>query len=462
MKSRPASPKLFGTDGIRAHAGGYPLDPRTIPAIGRAIGAELGGTVILGCDPRESSPWIGRLLRAGLATVGAGVEDAGVVPTPAVALLTQQADAAGGIMISASHNAYGDNGIKVFAADGRKIENDAEARIEHRVATDDGADAATSFEATSDGDTDDPTPSPLADRYVELLRKRFRSGKWLSRLGIVVDCANGAMSRIAPAMFRTLGAEVHAIHADPDGTNINAGCGAVHPASLLATVKEKTADFGVAFDGDGDRAMFATRAGRLIDGDAVLLLITRNLRRAGKLDNSVVVGTSMTNYALELVLAAEGVRLVRTDVGDRYVFREMLSLRASIGGEPSGHIIFGDFGLSGDGLLTALKLAETIVEGTSSLDALTKDWNPMPQLIRNVPVAEKVPLESLSEVSGKIDEIAGLLRGRGRIVVRYSGTEALLRIMIESDSAETNQAYAADLAALFVRSLGPAGRLSMG
>jgi len=208
--------------------------------------------------------------------------------------------------------------------------------------------------------------------------------------------------------------------------------------------------------------MFATRAGRLIDGDAVLLLITRRLRRAGKLENSVVVGTSMTNYALEQVLAAEGVRLVRTDVGDRYVFREMLSLRASIGGEPSGHIIFGDFGLSGDGLLTALKLAETIVEGTSSLDALTKDWNPMPQLIRNVPAAEKVPLESLSEVSGKIDEIAGLLRGRGRIVVRYSGTEALLRIMIESDSAETNEAYAADLAALFVRSLGPAGRLSMG
>ena len=456
MKSQPASPRLFGTDGIRARAGGYPLDPRTIPAIGRAIGRELGGTVILGSDPRESSPWIARLLRQGLAAVGAGIEDAGVIPTPAVALLTQQADAAGGIMISASHNAYGDNGIKVFAADGRKIEDNVEARIENRVATDDDPDAPTSFDSTGDGDTRDPTPSPLADRYIELLRKRFPSDDWLSGLGIVVDCANGAMSRIAPSLFRTLGAEVHAIHADPDGTNINAGCGAVHPASLLATVAERAADFGVAFDGDGDRAMFATRTGRLIDGDAVLLLITRRLRQAGRLENSVVVGTSMTNYALEQVLAAEGVRLIRADVGDRYVFREMLSLGASIGGEPSGHIILGDFGLSGDGLLTALKLAETIVEGTSSLDALTKDWNPMPQLIRNVPVAEKVPLESLSEVSGKIDEIAGLLRGRGRIVVRYSGTEALLRIMIESDSAETNEAYAADLAALFVSSLGPA------
>ena len=440
--------KLFGTDGIRSQAGKFPLDRSTIPAIGQAIGERLGGPVLVGQDPRTSGPWIMSSLRTGLDHIGVEVEDGGVLPTPAVALLTKETAVRGGVMISASHNSFEDNGIKIFGPDGRKLGDNDEAGIETRVneLLEAGQDPATETDSdTSSNMTDVDRRSHLADRYMTLLGERFGSGRWMEGLRIVTDCANGAMSKVAPALLESLGAEVSAIHANPSGVNINADCGAVHPESLIEHVCNSSADLGVAFDGDGDRSIFVSSAGELVDGDAVLLIIARLLKSNGRLEPATVVGTSMTNYGLEKALAGEGIALVRTDVGDRYVFREMLNGGALLGGEPSGHIIFSDYGLSGDGLLTTLKVCEAMVSQNASLDELTRGWQSAPQLLQNLPVAEKPPLDSLPAVTEKIGEIATRLEGKGRIVVRYSGTERLLRIMIESDSDDTNDAYADEL-----------------
>lgn len=449
--------KLFGTDGIRARAGHFPVDVETIPAIGQAIGERLGGPVLVGRDPRQSSPWIFELLRAGLETSGAKVEDAGVIPTPAIALLTQQTEARGGVMISASHNAFEDNGIKVFGPDGRKLPDAAEAEIEERVRELQPAKSEPPSDRRADSTRKQTATSTSAStvRYTELLRERFPDGRWLEGFRIMADCANGAMSSVAPALLETLGAEVTTIHSSPSGRNINASCGAVHPASLIEHVGQDHPDLGVAYDGDGDRSMFVSSSGRLIDGDAVLLVMARLLKKAGNLTRPIVVGTSMTNYRLERILRREGIELVRVDVGDRYVFQEMSSSGAELGGEPSGHIIFSDYRLSGDGLLTTLKLCEVMVEEQSSIDALTEDWEPAPQLLRNIPVTEKIPLDTLPKVRQKIDEIARALEDRGRIVVRYSGTEPLLRVMIESDSAETNDTYAEELISVVRTALAP-------
>jgi phosphoglucosamine mutase len=439
--------KLFGTDGIRARAGEFPLNAPTIVVMGQAIGEVLGGELLLGEDTRESSPWIRDLLKEGLGRTKATVHDGGVIPTPAVALLTKHDRYSGGVMISASHNPFDDNGIKVFAPDGTKVDDDAEARIERRIFELLPPGAREQRDAIPESTVSAANATGAPKRYAELLASHFPQRSWLNGVSVLMDCSNGAMSIVAPSILRSLGAEVRVIHAAPSGKNINAGCGAVHLEALTGAMKSSRADFGVAFDGDGDRSMFVSGTGRRIDGDAVLLIMARRLKRAGRLNPPVVVGTSMTNYALEKKLQAEAINLTRVAVGDRFVFEEMLRSGSVLGGEPAGHVIFSDFRISGDALLTTLKLAEAIVEERASLDDLTRDWMEAPQLLKGVRVKQKVPLESLPAVQKKIAQAEEALKGCGRIVVRYSGTEPLLRVMIESDDASRNDDLMEDLLA---------------
>src|SRR5262245_52310945 len=310
--------KLFGTDGIRTRAGQFPLNQPAILAIGQAIGEELGWRILVGEDTRTSSAWILGLLIEGINHSGRShAEQAGVIPTPAVALLTRSHSFAGGIVISASHNPFEDNGIKVFSQDGTKLTDDVEGRIERRIAEllPNGAEAMT--DSVADLKSSQVLTTSWLRRYEELLVSHFPGGRWLGGMSIVADCANGAMSVVAPELLGALGADVRAICATPTGTNINANCGAVHTETLASEMREGAADFGVAFDGDGDRSLFVSRDGRLVDGDAVLLVMARRMKP------SRIVGTSMTNYALEKKLASEGVELTRVAVGDRYIFEEM-------------------------------------------------------------------------------------------------------------------------------------------
>jgi phosphoglucosamine mutase len=432
--------KLFGTDGIRTRAGVFPLNQPAILAIGQAIGEELSGRILVGEDTRISSPWILSLLIEGISRSGKSQpEPAGVIPTPAVALLTRAHSFSGGIMISASHNPFEDNGIKVFSRDGTKLTDDVEGRIERRIAQLLPAGTEALTDSVPDSTSSQDSTTSWLRGYEELLVSHFPAGQWLRGKRIVADCANGAMSVVAPEVLRALGADVRAICATPTGRNINAECGAVHTERLMSAMSEATADFGVAFDGDGDRSLFVSQSGRLVDGDAVLLVMTRRMKP------SRVVGTSMTNYALEKKLESEGAELTRVAVGDRYVFEEMLRSGATLGGEPSGHIIFSDFRLSGDGLLTTLKLAQAIVETGQSLDNLTRDWSPAPQILKGVRVSQRVPLEKMNRLQATMQDAEAVLNGCGRMVVRYSGTEPLLRVMIESDDAQRNEEWMKNL-----------------
>jgi phosphoglucosamine mutase len=428
--------KLFGTDGIRARAGEFPLNAAAIVAIGQALGERLAGRVLIGQDTRVSSPWIFELLKEGFTRSGkATIENAGVIPTPAVALLTREHSFSGGVMISASHNPFEDNGIKVFSSDGTKLKDAMEAEIEQRIHALIPPSADLQKDSVPDAVISKDGARHWLDGYRDLLLSHFAQGPWLKGMRIVADCANGAMGVIAPEILRKLGAEVRVVCGEPTGKNINLGCGAVHLEALAAAMKDSHADFGVAFDGDGDRSLFAAGSGKQVDGDAVLLLMARRMKP------SAVVGTSMTNYALEKMLSAEGVSLTRVGVGDRYIFEEMQRGGAAIGGEPSGHIIYSDFRLSGDGLLTTLKVAEAIVNAKKSLDDLTKDWVPAPQLLKGVRVAKRVPLEELKTLKREMRDANKVLEGCGRLVVRYSGTEPLLRVMIESDDAKRNEEW---------------------
>jgi phosphoglucosamine mutase len=431
--------RLFGTDGIRACAGEFPLNGETIIAIGRAIGEKLAGKVLVGQDTRVSSPWIFEHLQKGFSRTAATLQNAGVIPTPAVALLTKWLGYAGGVMISASHNPYQDNGIKIFGADGTKLTDADEAEIEKRVfqlldskGKRERIDKVPEREVTAANDTG------WLERYQEILLSHFPNTDWLRGLRIVLDCANGAMSEIAPRLLTKLGADVVVTHAWPNGTNINDGCGAVHVEALRSAMRAGLADFGVAFDGDGDRSLFMSNSTRLIDGDAVLLLMARRMKKSSQLQPPVVVGTVMTNFTLERMLRDEGITLTRVAVGDRFIFEEMQRTGARLGGEPSGHVIFPDFKLSGDGLLTTLKVAEAIATDRASFEDLTRDWLEAPQLLKNVRVREKIPLETLPAIQAKMTEVNHELEGCGRLVVRYSGTEPLLRVMIESDDVHRN------------------------
>jgi phosphoglucosamine mutase len=445
------SKELFGTDGIRGIPGEYPLDDQTLYWVGRSVGGylRLGNShprVLIGTDTRESGTHIASEIAAGLGEEGIHSSFAGVITTPGVACLVRKEGFAAGVVISASHNPYHDNGVKLFAGSGMKFPDGIEEQIETEILRHrNGKPSALAAGLTPDRQLDED--------YLEFLRGSIIPGAKLAGLRIVLDCANGAASSLAPALFRSLGAEVIAIHNAPDGRNINANCGSLYPEELQKRVPQEHAALGVAFDGDADRAMFVSASGRVVDGDGVLLAAARYLRSAGMLKGRAVVGTAMTNLGLERALALEGLSLVRVPVGDRYVLEEMLRSGANLGGEQSGHVIFLDDATTGDGLLTALKIACLVVL-QGPLDELVKGLKAYPQTILNVKVRAKPPLETLPEVSRALVDAERALGASGRVVLRYSGTEPKARVMVEAERAEDVQHWAERLASAVKSALG--------
>ena len=433
--------QLFGTDGIRGVAGEYPLDRRTVYAIGRALGQRLAAReasarVVIGQDTRESSSWISSVLAAGLEASRTRAVSAGVITTPGVAYLTRANQFAAGIVISASHNPWQDNGIKVFGADGYKLSDQLEHEIE--------ADIFAHLEQLAEGASDAaasacdmlPGEQKLREQYAEWLAALIGDTD-LSRLHVLVDCANGAASSIAPLVFRDCGLSADFIHIEPDGRNINAGCGALHPENVAQAVAASSGkyDLGITFDGDADRAMFSCAQGRVVNGDGVLLLAARDMKTHVRLHNDTVVATTMSNMGLETALKRSGIRMLRAPVGDKYVLEEMLKTGATLGGEQSGHILFRDMDVTtGDGLLTALRVLDVIARTGQPLTDLVTDMKVFPQEIKNVKVREKLPLEQLPAVMDAIRAAEHDLDGNGRVVVRYSGTEKLARVMIEAET----------------------------
>ena len=419
--------QLFGTDGIRGLAGEYPLDPATVHAFGMALGADLGRVasgvgVVIGMDTRESGSWIAAQVAGGLLRRGVHVSFAGVITTPGIAYLTRSNDFTAGVMISASHNPYRDNGIKVFGHSGFKLPDDEEHAVEQEIfrLRDEGVDPAEASLAPD---------SSLARHYLDFLTSTV-SGSFAG-MRIVVDCGNGAASQLAPALFRHLGADVHAICNEPNGRNINLGCGSQHVEPLRAAVLEDRADLGVAFDGDADRAIFVAANGQIVDGDAVLLIAARALQAAGKLDGALVVATVMSNLGLEQALDRDGIRLLRTPVGDKYVLEEMVREGAALGGEQSGHVIFRQYATPGDGLLTALRILETARDSGKGLAELTTGLQIYPQRLVSIRVREKKALNELPAVAREIADCERAFGSDGRVLVRFSGTEPVARVMVE-------------------------------
>ena len=436
--------QLFGTDGIRGIPGKYPLDDHTLFWVGRSLARYLRRQgppprVLIGMDTRESGPHIAGQIAAGLREEGSAAVSAGVISTPGVACLVAKQGFSAGVVISASHNPYHDNGVKLFAGSGMKFPDEIEEQLEIEILHHRNGPLPAMAQPLV-------TDRKLDEEYLAFLRGCILPGAKLDGFKIVLDCGNGAASSLGPALFRALGARVTAIHDRPNGRNINAGCGSLHPESLCRKVVEQRAALGVAFDGDADRAMFASASGRVVDGDGVLLIAARYLRSAGRLKGARVIGTTMANLGLERLLAAEGLTLVRMPVGDRYVLEEMLRSGSNLGGEQSGHIIFLDDATTGDGLLTALKIA-CLVALRGPLDELVRDLKVYPQTIINVSVRAKPPLEELAEVSRALDEANQALADSGRIVLRYSGTEPKARVMVEAERAEDVTLWAERIAA---------------
>ncbi len=441
--------KLFGTDGIRAVAGESPLDANTIYACGLALGHSLRNSVqgsfpkvLLGRDTRESGPWIAATLAAGLRETGVRVESAGVVPTPAVAFLARTHGFQAGVVISASHNPWRDNGIKLFGADGFKLADAVELAMEdeilHHAAEIERQDAAPD-PATLPSVEDN---SALQADYIQFLIDCV-PGLKLDGLRIVADCANGAAAAVAPELFRRLGGDgVTLLNIAPDGRNINAGCGALHPKWVAAEVVSRGAEIGLTFDGDADRCMLAGSKNNVVNGDAILLMAARDLKARGLLTGDLVVATTMSNMGLEAALTRSGRRMLRAPVGARYVLEEMLWHKAALGGEQSGHILLPHLATTGDGLMTALVVLDLIARSGKSVDELTAELKEFPQIIVNVKVREKKPLESISAVAAAIHAAEVELKDSGRVVIRYSGTEALVRVMIEAESEEAMRRHA--------------------
>jgi phosphoglucosamine mutase len=446
--------QLFGTDGIRAVAGESPLDCRTIHAVGLTLARTLAAQgaaprLVLGMDTRESSPWIGAALAGGLRQGGALVENAGVITTPGVAYLARRHGFSAGIVISASHNPWQDNGIKVFGGDGYKLPDEQELAIEQEIFR---HLADPSFAPAPDSKLP-PVMTHYRHQYEAFLRQAV-PGLSLHGRTLVVDCANGAGSAIAPELFSTLGGTMHLTHSSPDGRNINEHCGALHPEIVARETAERCADIGITLDGDADRAMFADSRGNVVNGDAVLLLAARDLQSRGALKDDTVVATTMSNMGLEAALSRNGIRMLRAPVGDKYVLQMMRRHCASLGGEQSGHILFPAHSTTGDGLLTALLVLDILQRSGKPLHELTADLKVFPQVILNVRVREKQPLEQLASVSRCVTEAEDALAGRGRVVVRYSGTEALARVMIEAESRAEMEHHAERIAQAIRAELG--------
>ncbi len=454
-----ASRQLFGTDGIRGVAGEFPLTAESTFCIGRALGHDLLRTqprpsVVIGQDTRESSCWIADRVMLGLSSCGCEVHSAGVITTPGVAYLARSRKYAAGVVISASHNPWIDNGIKVFSGDGYKLPDAHELAIEKEI-----------FSLLGNSQTNGSTPAKpaaslpgeasLRRDYIEWLAHSVKGD--LSRLRVLVDCANGAATAEAPELFKECRVQATFLNASPDGKNINKNAGALHPEVVAKAVAESSGkfDLGVTFDGDADRALFSDANGRVVNGDAVLLLTARDFQSRGILTGSTVVATTMSNMGLEIALRKSGIRMLRANVGDKYVLEEMLKTGAVLGGEQSGHIIFRDGdATTGDGLLTALRVMEIMARSGKPLAELIGDLKVFPQTIQNIRVREKVPFARVPEIQRSIEAAERELDGNGRVVVRYSGTEALARVMIEAESEEKMNALAASISGAIKSALG--------
>src|SRR5213082_588812 len=443
--------EFFGTDGIRGVPGTPPLDDATLYATGRSLGVYLkrehgAAHVLIGVDTRESGPHIVSLLAAGLAQAGATVAFAGVITTPGVACLVRQGDFHAGVVISASHNPFQDNGVKLFSHAGMKFPDAVEEELEAGILKHRSEAAPKNLPPLTADES-------LDAEYLAFLRKRFIPGAKLSGFRIVLDCANGAAYKLGPELFRSLGADAIAMGVSPDGRNINAGCGSLHLEGLQKRVVAEKARLGVAFDGDADRALFACETGKIVNGDGVLLAAARFLDSQNKLTGDRVVATSMSNLGLERVLAREQITLARAAVGDRYVLEEMLRSGNVLGGEQSGHIIFLDDSPAGDGLLTAAKIA-SLVSMHGKIESLVEGLKDYPQLIVNVKVRAKPPLDMLPEVSRALAEAQSALGDNGRVVLRYSGTEQLARVMVEAEHEADVQRFSQSLANALRSSIG--------
>jgi phosphoglucosamine mutase len=433
---------LFGTDGVRGTAGEYPLDPSTVRRIGAALVRALPhGTgfprLLVGRDTRESGSWLEAELAQGASGEGALITSAGVVPTPAVAYLTRAQGYDAGVVISASHNPFEDNGIKLFSGKGEKFTERVEREVEAVVADGSWEPAPGSPAGIATAD--------LVDAYLEHLRGVFPESTGIRGFKLAIDCANGATTRAAPELFESLGIDTVVMGNAPDGRNINLRCGSTHPEALVRLVLERGCQAGVAFDGDGDRAIFVDDRGRLVNGDAVLLMCARQLQREGRLKGGAIVATVMSNIGLELALRESGIDLVRSPVGDKHVMEEMLARGAALGGEQSGHIIFSDYLFTGDGLCTALNVLRTIALTGRPLVALADDLVSYPQVLLNVRVRQRVDLASIPSIARAIARIEDRLDGRGRLLVRYSGTEPLLRVMLEGQREDEIRRWAQEI-----------------
>jgi phosphoglucosamine mutase len=449
--------KLFGTDGIRAVAGEAPLDERTVYAVGVALATKFGkgSTIIMGMDTRESGPWIAQTLAAGLSAGGATVANAGVITTPAIAFLARKHGYSAGVVISASHNPWRDNGIKIFGGDGYKlpdeVELDIEAEIEKQVLSlrqaqgqDDNVKGRNALPEVNES---------YRAEYIQFLLEAV-PGISLDNRKVVIDCANGAASSVAPQLFASLRGTVEVTHASPDGRNINEHCGALHPEIVAAEVKAHRASMGFTFDGDADRALFADEHGNVVNGDAVMLACARDMHARGELAGDIVVATTMSNMGLEAAFKRSGIEMLRAPVGDKYVLEQMKATGASLGGEQSGHVLFPARATTGDGLLTALMVLDVVHRSGKTLGELIADLKNFPQVILNVKVREKKPLDTIPAVVATIHAAEEELRDSGRVVIRYSGTEALARVMIEAESEEAMRRHAEAIAGAIRAELG--------
>ncbi|MEE9471080.1 MAG: phosphoglucosamine mutase [Gemmatimonadota bacterium] len=460
--------RLFGTDGIRGTAGVFPLDDATIARIGEALVPSLASRadrprILIGRDTRESGPTIESALARGIEAAGGSVHRGGVLTTPAVAGLTRDLGYDAGVVISASHNPYGDNGIKVFSREGYKLPDSMEASIEARILDGAGEGAPNAHSGQTprrtarepDADSESPRPD-LHGRYMAMLLAAIPSGTSFSGRRVVLDCANGAAFSLGPELFRRAGAEVLTINDKPDGRNINEGCGALHPQRLGQVVVERQAQLGLAFDGDADRCLAVDPSGRVLDGDYILYLAARDLKSRGALPGNAVIGTVMSNLWLERSLRAEGIALRRAPVGDKYVLEEMQRGGFVLGGEQSGHIIYMERATTGDGLLTGLLLLDLVARTSLDLAAWAATIHPCPQILVNVPVRSRPVLEDHPSIGPAIRKEEVRLRDRGRLLVRYSGTEPKARVMVEGESKDAIEATAERLRIIIQEAIGQA------
>jgi phosphoglucosamine mutase len=445
--------KLFGTDGVRGRAGEYPLDDETVTRMGAAFGKVISERLgrpprfVSGRDTRESGKHIEQLFHVGASASGALGQSAGVITTPGVAYITREFDLDVGVVVSASHNPYVDNGIKIFLPSGQKLDQEGESAIENIL------NKREQLNVLGAKSIDLGSEKTFLDRYIDHLAENF-AGRDLSGKRIVVDCANGASSILAPDLFRRFGGELVVINASPDGRNINKDCGSLHLDNLQSYVIEEKADFGVAFDGDADRALFVNEKGQLVDGDATLWILANDLKEKDELRSGKVVATVMSNIGLENALKSRGIELLRAPVGDKYVLDLLLKSGAEIGGEQSGHIIIPKNSLVGDGMMTALSLLNVLAQSGKRFSDLTNGFQTFPQILVNVRVKEKRPFAEVPEIAAAAGELERTLGDEGRLLLRYSGTENLARVMIEGKEQKEIEGYASGLAALIGRMLG--------